>query len=243
LVDGDRGDDPLMMPDGVIVDPGGPAFVTTPVRPEVGFVTALYRTLLGRDPEPDGLAFWVGLLDAGASRLQVAQGVYESVEHRGRQVDQLYGTYLHRAPDPAGRAAWIQAFLNGADETAVAVGILTSDEYRQSHPDTAPFLNALYGDILGRTPDLVGLAAWPPLAEAPDGPAAVARGILTSVEADLRLLDAYYAAYLQRPADSSGQQAWLPLLQSGAISPAGVAEGVLASDEFFASAGAGTPVR
>src|SRR5262249_32639624 len=169
----------------------------------------------------DGLAFWVGLLDAGASHLQVAQGVYQSVEHRGRQVDQCYAAYLHRAPDAPGRVAWVQAFLNGADETAVAVGFLTSDEYRRSHADTAALLDGLYGDILGRAPDPVGLAAWP-LVEADRGRAAVANGILTSVEGDLRLVDGYYGAYLGRPADDVGRQDWLTRLQMGVIAPAGL---------------------
>jgi hypothetical protein len=243
--DGQRGDqDPTS---GQIGDPGG-LFVMSPGTPvlpdpQTQFVTALYRAILGRAPDPAGLNSWVGQLGTGASRAQIVQGIWESVEHRGQQVDGFYATYLHRAADSDGRAFWVQAFLGGASETDVAVGFLTSDEYRLNHPDPTAFVNALYGDILGRAPDPVGLAAWLPLLASPDGATAAARGILMSVEEDLRLVDAYFTAYLQRPADSSGQQAWLPLLQSGAIAPAGVAEGVLASDEFFADARAGTPVR
>jgi uncharacterized delta-60 repeat protein len=231
FVDGQRGDQDQVP--GQISDPGGLALVPL-TDPQAQYVAALYRTVLGRYADPTGLSAWVALLAGGATRAQVAQGIWESVEHRGQQVDGFYATYLHRAADPDGRAFWVQAFLGGASETDVAVGFLTSDEYHLNHPDTASFVHALYGDIFGRAPDPVGLAAWPPLVESPNGPTEVARGILTSVEEDLRLVDAYFTAYLHRPADSSGQQAWLPLLQSGAIAPAGVAEGVLASDEFFA---------
>jgi uncharacterized delta-60 repeat protein len=237
--DGQRGDqDPTP---GQIGDPGG-VFVmgpATPVLPDpqTRYVTALYRDILGRDPDSAGLSYWLGLLGSGTPRAQVAQGIWESVEHRGQQVDGFYATYLHRTADPDGHAFWVQAFLGGASETDIAVGFLTSDEYRLAHPDTASFVNALYGDILGRVPDPVGLAVWPALAESPAGRSAVARGILTSVEDDLRLLDAYFRADLHRPADSSGQQDWLTQLQAGTLSPTGLAEGIPASDEFFSRAG------
>jgi uncharacterized delta-60 repeat protein len=238
FVDGQRGDDDLMA-NGQIVDPGGPAivFAGPPVEnPHVQFVKALYRALLGRDPEPRGLAFWVGLLAEGESRAQVVQGIWESIEHRGLQVDGFYATYLHRAADADGRAFWVQALLNGASESTIAVDFVTSEEYRLNRPDAASFVTALYGDILARKPDAVGLAVWPTLADSLRGRTAVARAILSSVEHDLELLDAYFSAYLHRPPDSSGQQDWLTRLLSGAISPTGVAEGILASEEFFSRA-------
>src|SRR5205807_7435596 len=126
--DGQRGDDDGMA-DGVITDPGGPAFVTTPVPPEATFVTALYRTLLARDPEPAGLAFWIGLIDHGATRLQVSQGIYDSQEHRGILVDELYATYLKRTADLPGRVFWIQALAGGLAEQDVALRFLLSPEY------------------------------------------------------------------------------------------------------------------
>jgi hypothetical protein len=214
--------------------------VLTVVSPHTAFVAALYRDLLGREPESTGLSGWVQALDSGVSPAEVVRLIWASPEHRGRQVDGLYATYLHRTADPAGRAAWVQAFLNGADETAVAVGFLTSDEYRMSHPVTVPFLNALYGDVLGRTPDPVGLGAWTPLVESVGGWAVVAQAILTSPEGDLRLLDADYTGYLGRPPDDVGRQFWLTQLQNGAISPAGLAEGILSSDEFVAGGGPAT---
>jgi hypothetical protein len=55
---------------------------------------------------------------------------------------------------------------------------------------------------LGLTSDDLGLAFWASIAgQGPDLRLATARGVLTSVEADLRLLDGFYALYLQRAAD------------------------------------------
>jgi hypothetical protein len=45
-----------------------------------GFVTALYRDVLRRSPEPEGLAYWTGLVDEGVDRVTVAATVLESPE-------------------------------------------------------------------------------------------------------------------------------------------------------------------
>jgi hypothetical protein len=45
------------------------------------FVTQLYRNVLGREPEPEGLAYHVARLQSGASRAQVLLGFSESPEN------------------------------------------------------------------------------------------------------------------------------------------------------------------
>ena len=65
-------------------------------------VSQLYQDLLDRDPEPAALAYWTGLLTAGTSRATVVQGIYDSAEHRGIQVDQFYDEFFNRACRPAG---------------------------------------------------------------------------------------------------------------------------------------------
>ena len=47
-----------------------------------GFVTMLYRTLLGREPDAAGLAGWTGMLASGADRRQVFSGFVSSGEFR-----------------------------------------------------------------------------------------------------------------------------------------------------------------
>src|SRR5262249_35112503 len=47
------------------------------------FVTALYRDVLHRTPEAQGLSFWVQRIQSGTSNLQVATNFWESAEHRG----------------------------------------------------------------------------------------------------------------------------------------------------------------
>lgn len=47
------------------------------------FVRSLYRNILGRDPDPEGLAYWLGLLETGrATPADVANAFYRSIESR-----------------------------------------------------------------------------------------------------------------------------------------------------------------
>jgi hypothetical protein len=141
---------------------------------------ALYRTVLGRDADAQGLASWVAFLEAGGTRQQVAAGFWDSPEHRGLEVDQFYATYLHRAADPAGRAYWVDRLMAGTSEAEVANGFLTSEEYGLSHPTTVGYLFGLYGDVLGRAPDADGLDAWLRAAQGGLSPTALADGFLRS---------------------------------------------------------------
>jgi RHS repeat-associated protein len=220
----------------------GPAVaVTTASLPPdliVSYVTALYRTVLKREPEPAGLRFWMHLVESGTGLFQVVQGFWESREHRGLQVNDFYATYLHRAAEPAGQEAWIQALQGGMTETEMARLFVTSAEYTASHKDPTAFVQGLYTDVLGRTADAAGLAFWVQVAQQPRGRDTAAQGILTSTEAYRRLLDRYYADYLHRGEDAVGREGWLAVLQSRRMSPARVAEEISISEEFVLQAAA-----
>jgi hypothetical protein len=204
--------------------------------PTVAFVNALYRDVLDRDADAQGMTSWVALLQAGRTRQQVAAGFWDSPEHRGLQVDQFYATYLHRAAEPAGRAYWVERLRAGTSEAEVANDFLTSEEYRLSHPSTSDYLVGLYADVLGRAPDADGLNAWLRAAQGGLSRAALADGFLLSPEADRAQVGRDYANYLGRTGEAAGVAFWLGALESGRSS-AQVAEEFLASDEFFARAG------
>ncbi len=64
-----------------------------------GYVRGLYRILLGREPDGDGLAYWVGLLDDGGARPpDVANGFYASIESRRDRASALHRRILGSAP-------------------------------------------------------------------------------------------------------------------------------------------------
>ncbi len=199
------------------------------------YVNGLYHELLGRAPDQAGLDGWVFLLDSGTlTRLQVADDVWRSPEHRGLEVDAYYQTFLHRASDPAGRAAWVAGFLAGASETTIAEGFLLSAEYQAAHSSNTDFVNGLYMDVLGRAPD-AGAASWIAALNGGLSRAVVAFDFLTSPEADTDLVNLYYAHYLKRAPSPAEQQIWVSLLVTGTYSPMQVGELILASNEYFAN--------
>jgi hypothetical protein len=201
--------------------------------PEQQFVGALYRAVLGREADGAEKAIWVGLLQAGGTRQQVAEGLWDSPEHRGLQVDRFYATYLHRAADPSGRTFWVSALLDGVSEEQVAAAFLTSAEYQHAHPDLNDYLSGLYADALGRAPDADGLASWQAAAQGGLGRERLADSFLQSREEQQQLLNQYYADYLDRPGDPVGVAAWLSEMQSSQLSPEQVAQAFLVSVEFY----------
>jgi chitodextrinase len=220
----------------------GPAVaVTTANLPPdiiVSYITALYRTVLKREPEPAGLRFWMHLVESGTGLFQVVQGFWESREHRRLQVNDFYATYLHRAAEPAGQEAWIQALQDGMSETEMARLFVTSAEYTASHQDPTAFVQGLYMDMLGRAVDAGSLPAWVQQVQQPGGRETAAQALLTSTEAYRRLLDRYYADYLHRGVDAIGREGWLAVLQSRRMSPARAAEEIFISEEFVLKAAA-----
>ncbi len=100
------------------------------------YVTLLYGNVLGRAPDPAGLAGWVALLDGGTySRGQVMLGFSESVEYQAAMenevfVTMMYAGMLRRTPEPGGFGGWL-GFLDAGTYTRAQVidGFLYSVEY------------------------------------------------------------------------------------------------------------------
>ncbi len=97
-----------------------------------GFIRALYRDLLHRDPEPDGLAYWMGeLAKPRVGTTDIAAGFYVSLESRRDRADWLYQRVLGRAADPGGRDAAANR-IAVADDLVVAAELGNSVEFYQS---------------------------------------------------------------------------------------------------------------
>lgn len=210
-------------------------FANLAMQPDAAtaFVAGLYGALLDRAPDATGLANWVQHLDQGMSRDQVARAIWESAEHRGREVDGYYQNLLHRPADAAGRLSWVNAFLSGEDEGQVERGFLMSPEYQAAHASDAAFLTGLYLDVLGRQPDIPGTLAWQQALQNGMSRDKIVQAIRTSDESYLRTIDGYYAAFLHRDRDAAGQQAWLTLVRDGRVSLAQAGQSFLGSEEFL----------
>jgi SpoIID/LytB domain protein len=92
------------------------------------WVTSAYRTFLGRVPDGQGLAHWVGVVVSSGYHA-AARGIVTSAEAGRLRLDGMYRTMLGRSADPVGLRTWVPELRAGRD-TQVLVRIAGSAEYR-----------------------------------------------------------------------------------------------------------------
>ncbi len=100
------------------------------------FVELLYQRVLGRTAEPEGAAYWTGVLAGGASRSLIVNTFADSPEFARRTgptmaVRWLYRGLLRRDPDLAAGLYWRAVAQGGGSLTGLADQILESPEYEQ----------------------------------------------------------------------------------------------------------------
>jgi hypothetical protein len=210
------------------------------------YVVALYRAVLNRNGDSSGVSFWTAQLNDGSStRIQVAQGIRNSPEHFGQEIDAFYQTLLGRKADAQGRASWVTQLENGAREEQIAFNFLNSHEYLSKGDKY--FVDAMYLSLLGRSFDQAGEASWfdalgddasgNPTHTATLTHAQVITDFLYSSESLSRLVEGYYEVFLQRQADPGGMNNWVSQLQGG-LPFLTIGQEFIASDEFYNKAAA-----
>jgi hypothetical protein len=182
------------------------------------YVQSLYRQILGREADPLGLPIWVEMLPdpvttsasvSQQARQEVAQGIWESAEHRGQQVNFYYQTLLGRLPDPLGGSFWFNlVFVEGVSELEVVAGIAGSAEYRDQFGSQQEYLDGLYADLLGSltgpVPVSFNAGLLDPLAEFLAGQSnnlELARDLVFTDQSLIRGINGLTLAYLGRSFD------------------------------------------
>jgi hypothetical protein len=197
-------------------------------------VASLYHDILGRDADASGLSYFAAQLDAGATRGTIAQALWTSAERYGNVVDEFYDTYLHRQADSAGRSFWVQALVHGATDDSLATSFMLSSEYASMHATNQSFVDALYGDVLGRAADANGRASHMAALASGLSRADLVAGFLSSTERSRRTVDQLYDQMLERHADLAGMEWYAARLRSGQYTTRTLAQIFAASDEYFA---------
>lgn len=112
-------------------------------KSETEFVHASYRALLGRDPDPDGLAYYSGRLRAGFGRRSVLAQIAVSPERTQKEehllsipddaafVTAVYRAMLKREPDWDGFQTHIDALRQHEDRRRIMADIATSPEAQE----------------------------------------------------------------------------------------------------------------
>jgi hypothetical protein len=217
---------------GVTVITGDPAAVAIPNPVNEQFVNALYQSLLGRQADAAGLAYWEGLLNAGASRAAVAEQIQSTPEFLQDEVAAAYQSVLHRQVDPLGLSAWTAFLAAGHSPNELSAQLAGSAEFSQTQgASNAAFLDALYQDAFGRSLDPIGQAAWGSALAAGESREQVAEAIFNSPEFLRNQTNGEYHQLLGRDATAAELDAAIAALQNGTHQDQIVA-GIVASMEF-----------
>ncbi|HEV3342844.1 MAG TPA: DUF4214 domain-containing protein [Pirellulales bacterium] len=196
-------------------------------------VDHIYRDLLGRAPDADGLAAWLAQLDQGLSRSQFVAQVEQSAEYRQDQVMAIYQQYLHRPADPVALETGSQLLAQGATDEQLTEMVVSSPEYFALHGGANDgFLAALFQDALNRPIDAGAKAAFGQALAAGANRAEIAAIVFASHEYHAEVVDAAYLQLLHRHSDAAGQSFWANLLDASVTNEQLLAA-LAASDEYF----------
>lgn len=207
---------------------------TAASSPHQKYVTAVYEDVLGRAPDPDGLAYWASLLDQGTAISSVADSIAHSAEYYANFVIKpAYHTLLGRAADDAGLAYWTQQMQNGLTDQELEAGFVASDEFFKNAGGTnIAWIDSIYKLLLGRSADTSGETYWNGQLTAGATRLEVAERIAGSTENDTQLINGDYLHYLGRAADPGGLSYWLKQFADGATNEDVIA-GFTGSAEYY----------
>jgi Subtilase family/Domain of unknown function (DUF4214) len=180
------------------------------------FTMALYTHLLQRQPAFSEVQSWALTIDDGSNPAQIARSFIDGDEYRADLIRRAYQQYLHRNPEPGAVSTWLQAMGDGLSYQSFVVDVVSSQEYLRDHGGPgAGWLTALYEDLLGRSPDAPGLAAWMRALAQGVAPSTVAQAFVISPENLGIYVKADYQTLLGRAPDPTGFADWVGAMEGG----------------------------
>jgi streptogramin lyase len=170
-------------------------------------VNGLYNIILGRAPDPSGLANSVAYLRSGGSVQTLATVLLNSPEYQSRLVASYYQSFLGRSASPAEVAGWVNLIENGGySDQQVLLLMLSSAGYNALHPDNASFITSLYTGLFGRNPTAAELTGWESILASPTSQRVIVISqFLHSAAAYQLQAQGLYAAFWGAPIDATGQ--------------------------------------
>lgn len=109
---------------------------------------------------PVSAAFTGATVPNPSPREQMISAILNSPEYKHHLVNALYQNFLHRAPAAEAVSYWSGQLANSGEQNVIS-RILGSQEYYQGNGGTdASYVDALYRDLLGRSPSAQAQGYW-----------------------------------------------------------------------------------
>ena len=100
------------------------------------YVQAAYRDILGREPDPSGLGYWVDLIGGGTARGTVADRFLNTAEARTVVIRDLFLRWVDREPTPTEVSTWLaQLGSSTVDGEAALIRSLAGSSAYFTRPD------------------------------------------------------------------------------------------------------------
>lgn len=197
------------------------------------FVNAAYQSILGRTPEPVALSVWTQSLDSGVSRAALTMALTHSDEYYSHIIQDDYQRYLGRQADLPGLLGWTAAMRGGlSDELLESLFIGSPEYYLHSGGTDRAWVDAMYQNVLGRSPDAKGEASWVAALAAGANRTSIAYNFAASPEREALRIQSDYTNYLNRAPSHGDIFGWVAAFEAG-FSNENVIAGFVASDEYF----------
>lgn len=197
------------------------------------YATAAYRDVLGRGADAAALSFWTQASQLNFARLPLAETLTHSAEYSANLVRHDYQQFFGRAPEAGALAYWTAQLQHGLSDERFEAALLASDEfYADSGGDNTPWLNAVYQQALGRSPDAAGAVYWRDRLGSGASRLEAALTIAAGNEHARREVAADFQHYLGRAADEAALSMFASQITTSLSDEEFIAR-LVATDEYF----------
>ena len=99
------------------------------------FITQLYSSILGRQPDAEGMEYWKNKMSTGSTAADLVMGFFDSQEMKNRKLTNeqylgyAYTAILGRNPEPDGKAYWLGELEAGVTRNCILAGFVESAEF------------------------------------------------------------------------------------------------------------------
>ena len=201
------------------------------------YIDAGYRTFLGRGVDPDGEAYWVGVVSSGQPLTVFTGTLARSDEWINLTLDVLYRNVFGRPGDAAGMRYWADRVRAGMRLTDVGILFYGSPEnFQKSGSTSEGFVRNLYRALLLREADQAGVDYWTGLLRSGRSRTDVSSGFYGSIESRTGRVRELYQLVLGRGPDPGGEAFWAGQLLR--VDDVDLAAYLAASEEYFWAAAA-----